>query len=99
MKGKLLQLIPGINFVGNAQKRAAVISFNLEGLHSYDVGVLLDKMGVAIRTGHHCAQPIMKRFKIPGTARISFAIYNTKQEIDSCITTIKKVQTMLKQNE
>jgi cysteine desulfurase/selenocysteine lyase len=88
--------IPEIQFVGEAKKRAAVVSFNIKSLHAYDIGVLLDKLGVAIRTGHHCAQPIMKRFKIPGTARISFAIYNTKQEIDSCITTIKKVQTMLK---
>ena len=90
-----LSKIPGINFVGNAKKRAAVISFNLEGLHAYDVGVLLDKMGVAIRTGHHCAQPIMERYKIPGTARISFAAYNTKQEVDSCIAAIKKAQKML----
>ena len=77
------------------KKRAALVSFNIKGLHSYDIGVLLDKMGIAIRTGHHCAQPIMERYKIPGTARMSFAIYNTKQEIDSCITAIKKAQTML----
>ena len=90
-----LSKISGIEFVGEAKKRAALVSFNIKGLHSYDVGVLLDKMGIAIRTGHHCTQPIMDRYKIPGTARISFAIYNTKQEIDSCITAIKKVQKML----
>ena len=72
-----------------------MVSFNIKGLHSYDLGVLLDKMGIAIRTGHHCAQPIMERYKIPGTARMSFAVYNTKQEIDSCITAIKKAQIML----
>jgi cysteine desulfurase/selenocysteine lyase len=90
-----LSKISGIQFIGEAKKRAALVSFNLEGLHSYDIGVLLDKMGIAIRTGHHCAQPIMEHYKIPGTARMSFAIYNTKQEIDSCITAIKKAQTML----
>ena len=90
-----LSKISGMQFIGEAKKRAALVSFNIEGLHSYDIGILLDKMGVAIRTGHHCAQPIMERYKIPGTARISFAIYNTKQEIDICITAIKKAQTML----
>jgi len=90
-----LSKISGIQFIGEAKKRAALVSFNIEGVHSYDIGVLLDKMGIAIRTGHHCAQPIMKHYKIPGTARISFAIYNTKQEIDNCITAIKKAQKML----
>ena len=72
-----------------------MISFNIKGLHAYDIGVLLDKMGVAIRTGHHCTQPIMKYYKIPGTVRLSFAFYNTKQEIDVCIASIKKAQKML----
>jgi cysteine desulfurase / selenocysteine lyase len=90
-----LSKISAIQFIGEAKKRAALVSFNINGLHAYDIGVLLDKMGIAIRTGHHCAQPIMERYKIPGTARISFAIYNTKKEIDSCITAIKKGQTML----
>ena len=90
-----LSKISGIQFIGEAKKRAALVSFNIKGLHSYDIGVLLDKMGIAIRTGHHCAQPIMEHYKIPGTARMSFAIYNTKQEIDSCITAIKKAQKML----
>jgi cysteine desulfurase/selenocysteine lyase len=71
------------------------VSFNIESLHPYDIGVLLDKMGIAIRTGHHCAQPIMEHYKVSGTVRMSFAIYNTKEEIDSCITAIKKAQTML----
>ena len=90
-----LSKISGMQFIGKAKKRAALLSFNIKGLHSYDIGVLLDKMGIAIRTGHHCTQPIMEHYKIPGTARMSFAIYNTKQEIDSCITAIKKAQIML----
>ena len=90
-----LSKISAMQFIGEAKKRAALVSFNIKDLHAYDIGVLLDKMGIAIRTGHHCAQPIMEHYKIPGTARISFAIYNTKQEIDSCITAIKKAQKML----
>jgi len=90
-----LSIISGIQFIGEAKKRAALVSFNIEGLHPYDIGILLDKMGVAIRTGHHCAQPIMKRYNVPGTVRMSFGIYNTKEEIDICITAIKKAQTML----
>ena len=92
---KQLLTISGMQFIGEAKKRAALVSFNIEGLHPYDIGVLLDKMGIAIRTGHHCAQPIMEHYKVPGTARMSFAAYNTKEEIDSCITAIKKAQTML----
>lgn len=92
---KQLAKINGLQFIGQAKERTALVSFNIEGLHAYDIGVLLDKMGIAIRTGHHCAQPIMKKFKIPGTARISFAIYNTKEEIDNCIASLKKAQTML----
>lgn len=92
---KQLLTISGMQFIGEAKKRAALVSFNIEGLHPYDIGVLLDKMGIAIRTGHHCAQPIMEHYKVSGTARMSFAIYNTKEEIDSCITAIKKAQTML----
>ena len=92
---KQLLTISGIQFIGEAKKRTALVSFNIEGLHPYDIGVLLDKMGIAIRTGHHCAQPIMEHYKVSGTVRMSFAIYNTKEEIDSCITAIKKAQTML----
>ena len=90
-----LSKISGMQFIGEAKKRAALVSFNIEGLHSYDIGILLDKMGIAIRTGHHCAQPIMERYNVPGTVRISFGVYNTKEEIDICITAIKKGQTML----
>ena len=90
-----LSKISGLQFIGEPKKRAGLVSFNIKNLHSYDIGVLLDKMGIAIRTGHHCAQPIMARYKIPGTSRLSFAVYNTKQEIDTCIAAIKKAQIML----
>ena len=92
---KQLSTISGMQFIGEAKKRAALVSFNIESLHPYDIGILLDKMGIAIRTGHHCAQPIMERYNIPGTIRMSFGVYNTKEEIDICITALKKAQTML----
>ena len=87
--------IEGLKIYGTAAHKSGIISFNIEGLHPYDIGVIVDKMGVAIRTGHHCTQPIMDRFNIPGTARISLAVYNTKQEIDICINAIKKAKLML----
>lgn len=79
----------------SSENKTAVISFNIEGIHSYDIGTLLDKMGVAVRTGHHCAQPIMKFYKIPGTVRASFSFYNTKEEIDTFIEAVKKAKSML----
>ena len=90
-----LKKIDGIKIYGEVKNKTAVISFNIKGIHHYDVGVILDKMGVAIRTGHHCTQPIMKKFNITGTARISLAVYNTKEEIDICISAIKKAKLML----
>ena len=87
--------IEGVKIYGTSKKKSAIISFNLEGLHPYDIGMIVDKMGIAIRTGHHCAQPIMERFSIPGTVRISLAVYNTKEEIDLCINAIKKAKIML----
>jgi len=87
--------IEGVKIYGTSEKKSGIISFNIEGIHPYDIGVLLDKMGIAIRTGHHCTQPIMERFNIPGTARISLAIYNTKEEIDICMESIKKAKQML----
>jgi cysteine desulfurase, sufS subfamily len=92
-----LQAINGITLYGNPDlaQRTAVISFNLQGIHPYDVGVILDQMGIAVRTGHHCAQPIMDFYNIPGTVRISFAVYNTFEEIDFLIEAIKKAQVML----
>lgn len=77
------------------EKKTAVLSFNIKGLHPYDVGTLLDKMGIAVRTGHHCAQPIMEFYKIPGTIRASFSFYNTKEEIDAFITALHKAKSML----
>ncbi|PIB33442.1 cysteine sulfinate desulfinase [Gaetbulibacter sp. 5U11] len=91
---KLLE-IEGLKIYGTSKNKTSVISFNLEGIHPYDVGTLLDKMGIAVRTGHHCAQPIMTFFKIPGTIRASFAFYNTKQEIDTLVSGVKKAKMML----
>ena len=91
---KLLQ-IKGLRIYGNSEKKTSIISFNIKDIHPYDLGVIIDKMGVAIRTGHHCTQPIMKRYEIPGTARISFAVYNTIEEIDICIKAIKQARNML----
>jgi cysteine desulfurase / selenocysteine lyase len=87
--------IEGVKIYGTAKHKSAILSFNIEGLHPYDIGMIVDKLGVAIRTGHHCTQPIMKKFNIPGTARISLAVYNTKQEIDICMKAIKKAKLML----
>ena len=87
--------IKGVKIYGTSENKSGIISFNIDGIHPYDIGVLLDKMGIAIRTGHHCTQPIMERFNIPGTARISLAIYNTIEEIDVCIASIKKAKQML----
>lgn len=87
--------IDGMQLIGTAAEKASVISFNLKGIHPYDVGAIVDKMGIAVRTGHHCAQPVMNAFCIPGTVRASFAFYNTKEEIDSMIIALKKAQMML----
>ena len=90
-----LQEMPGIIFYGTSTEKASVISFNFEGLHPYDVGAIIDKLGIAVRTGHHCAQPIMDYYKIPGTIRASFSFYNTKEEIDRMMDALKKAQSML----
>ena len=91
---KLLK-IEGLKIYGTSKHKTSVISFNLEGIHPYDVGTILDKLGIAVRTGHHCAQPIMDFYKIPGTVRASFAFYNTKAEIDVFIEGVKKAKMML----
>lgn len=90
-----LSEIDGMQFVGTAAKKASVISFNLQGIHPYDIGAIVDKMGIAVRTGHHCTQPVMEFFQIPGTVRASFAFYNTKEEIDALAEAVKKAQRML----
>ena len=87
--------IEGVKIYGTSKKKSGIISFNIKGLHPYDIGMIVDKMGIAIRTGHHCTQPIMKRYNITGTVRISLAVYNTKAEIDICINAIKKARLML----
>ena len=94
---KQLLEIEGIEIYGpkDLNKKASVISFNLKGIHPYDVGTIIDKLGIAVRTGQHCAQPIMDFYKIPGTIRASFAFYNTKEEIDLMIEALKKAQMML----
>ena len=91
---KKLKELGGIQFFGEAKEKAAVISFLVDGIHPSDLGSVLDKLGIAVRTGHHCAQPIMDRFEIPGTVRASFAVYNTENEIDMFIEGIDKVKKM-----
>ncbi|WP_282638488.1 cysteine desulfurase [Sphingobacterium thalpophilum] len=90
-----LSQIPGIRFIGTADQKCSVISFIIEGTHPYDVGVILDKLGIAVRTGHHCAQPVMDRFGIPGTIRVSLALYNTKEDIDILVAGIQRAVNML----
>jgi cysteine desulfurase/selenocysteine lyase len=87
--------IEGLKIYGTAKEKTSVISFNIQGIHPYDIGTILDKMGIAVRTGHHCAQPIMDFYKIPGTVRASFAFYNTKQEIDALVEGVKTAKMML----
>ncbi|MCT4645582.1 MAG: cysteine desulfurase [Carboxylicivirga sp.] len=88
---KGLSSIPNIRFFGTAKEKASVISFLIGDIHPFDIGTMLDKMGIAIRTGHHCAQPLMQYFNIPGTLRASFAIYNTKEEIDKLVESTQRV--------
>ena len=90
-----LREIPGLKIFGEAAKKTAVISFNIDGIHPYDIGSILDQLGIAVRTGHHCAQPIMDYYQIPGTVRASFAFYNTKEEIDRLDAGIRKAIEML----
>ena len=91
---KLLE-IEGLKIYGTSKNKTSVISFNLEGIHPYDVGTILDKLGIAVRTGHHCAQPIMDFYQIHGTVRASFSFYNTKEEVDALVEGVKKAKIML----
>jgi len=91
-----LSNIDGIRFIGRAPKRNGLVSFLVDGIHPYDLGTIIDKMGVAVRTGHHCAEPVMTFFGIPGTVRASFAMYNTKEEIDIFIKAVEKAAAMLR---
>ncbi len=87
--------IEGLKIYGTSSNKTAVISFNIDKIHPYDIGSILDKLGIAVRTGHHCAQPIMNFYKIPGTVRASFSFYNTKQEIDILVAGVKRAHRML----
>lgn len=90
-----LKKIEGLRIIGEAAQKASVISFNVGAVHPYDIGAILDKLGVAVRTGHHCAQPVMSRFEVPGTVRASFAFYNTKEEIDILVEAVQRAVNML----
>jgi len=91
-----LSEIEGIRFIGEAPQRSGLVSFLIDGIHPYDLGTLIDKMGVAVRTGHHCAEPVMTRFGIPGTVRASFAMYNTLEEVEVFVNSVKKAAMMLR---
>ncbi|WP_203295288.1 aminotransferase class V-fold PLP-dependent enzyme [Luteirhabdus pelagi] len=90
-----LQQIEGLKIYGTGKAKTSVISFNIEGIHPYDIGTIVDKLGIAVRTGHHCAQPIMDFYKIPGTVRASFAFYNTKAEVDALVSAVQRAKNML----
>jgi cysteine desulfurase/selenocysteine lyase len=92
---KQLKEIPGLRIIGEAKEKVSVISFIVDGLHPQDIGILLDNYGIAVRTGHHCAQPLMDCYRIPGTVRASFAVYNTKEEIDELVAGLRKAIKML----
>jgi cysteine desulfurase/selenocysteine lyase len=91
-----LTALPGLNVIGTAREKIGVLSFTLDGIHPHDIGTVLDREGIAIRTGHHCAQPVMEFFGIPATARASFALYNTRGDIDALVEGIRKVQRMFR---
>jgi len=89
-----LEDIPGVRIIGTAAQKSGIISFLVDGVHAHDVGTILDSQGVAIRAGHHCTMPLMKRFGVAATSRASFALYNTKQEADALVAAIWKVKEM-----
>ena len=88
--------LPGVRIIGTAEKKAAVLSFAVDGVHPHDVGTILNEDGIAVRTGHHCAQPVMQRFGIPATSRASFAFYNTHAEVDALVAGIRSVQKVFR---
>jgi len=90
-----LLTIDGLKIYGTAAHKTSVISFNIEDIHPYDIGTIVDKLGIAVRTGHHCAQPIMDFYKIPGTVRASFSFYNTKEEVDKLVEGVSRARNML----
>jgi cysteine desulfurase/selenocysteine lyase len=86
-----ISAIEGVRIIGTAREKLGVLSFVIDDIHPHDIGTILDQAGIAIRAGHHCAQPVMKRFNVPATARASFAFYNTKEEIDTLAKAIEQV--------
>ena len=92
--GELLQDIPGLRLIGTAQYKSAILSFVMDGVHAHDIGTILDARGVAIRTGHHCAMPLMQRFGVPATARVSFGLYNTHREVRALADGLLQVAEM-----
>ena len=92
---RALEAIPGVKIVGTAKEKAGVLSFTMEGIHPHDIGTILDREGIAVRTGHHCAQPVMQRFGLDATVRASFGLYNTRQEVDALVAGIHKVNELL----
>jgi cysteine desulfurase/selenocysteine lyase len=88
----LISELPGVNVIGTAASKTSVLSFVVDGIHPHDIGTLLNQEGIAIRTGHHCAQPVMQRFKVPATSRASFAFYNNRSDVDAFIAGIHTVQ-------
>ncbi len=93
---QILQAIPGLRIIGTAKEKAGVLSFVMDNVHPHDIGTILDKEGIAIRTGHHCTQPVMQRFQIPATARASFSFYNTKQDLELLGQAVYKVKEIFK---
>jgi cysteine desulfurase/selenocysteine lyase len=87
-----LSSVPGLRLIGTARRKASILSFVLDGVHPHDIGTIVDREGVAIRTGHHCAQPVMERFGVPATARASLAMYNTREEIDVLVRALERVR-------
>jgi cysteine desulfurase/selenocysteine lyase len=87
-----LSACPGVRLIGTARQKAGVLSFVVEGAHAHDVGTILDREGIAVRTGHHCAMPVMARFGVPATTRASLALYNTREELDALVSGLEKVR-------
>ena len=87
-----VEALPGVQIIGTARRKASVVSFVMDNIHPHDIGTIVDREGVAIRTGHHCAQPVMERFGIPATARASLALYNTREDIDAFIAALARVR-------
>jgi cysteine desulfurase/selenocysteine lyase len=91
-----LAQVPGLRMIGTSRQRAGLLSFVLEGVHAHDLGTVLDYEGVAVRTGHHCAQPVMERYDVPATVRASFGLYNTREEVDALVRGVLKAQEMFR---